>query len=79
MEITNPLGVNRRKIMAPCLPGGEVRSNWPLQPGELIQDFEDDEDKTARCRCRLGECCVDGGNYVIEDIAFNLPHNDIET
>lgn len=59
--------------MAPCQKGGEVRSNWPYDPklGEL-QDFEDNEDKTARCICPDGNCCVDGGNYVINGTAFNL-------
>lgn len=67
----------RRKIMAPCQVDGEVRSNWPFDPnsGEL-QDFEDDEDKIARCKCALGECCVDGRNNIIEGIAFNLPQNN---
>lgn len=77
MEIPSSLRVFRRKIMAPCQKNGEVRSNWPHDPNSSeLQDFEDDEDKIARCRCPFGECCVDGGNYVIEGPAFNLPEND---
>lgn len=65
--------------MAPCQPDGEVRSVWQPRDGsvdEAMYLVPDDENKGAECRCKLGACCVDGGNYVIDGAALNLPQND---
>ena len=79
MEILGPLRIFRRKIMAPCQPNGVVNSVWKPEndsPDEALYLVADDENKGSECRCPLGRCCVDGGNYVIDGVAFNLQEND---
>jgi len=56
------------RIIAPCLPEGEVLSVWPTDisggpPG--MYAVEDNDSKEAECRCPFGACCVNGRNEVI--------------
>ena len=65
--------------MAPCQPDGQVNSIWKPENNsvdEAMYLVPDDESKGAECRCKHGRCCVDGGNYVIDGIAFNLLENE---
>lgn len=63
------------RILAPCIPQGEVRSVWETDgdggdPG--MYDVEDNDCKEAECRCPFGECCVDGRNVVIKGIVLTV-------
>lgn len=65
--------------MAPCQSDGVVKSVWTPRDNsveEALYVIPDNEDKGAECRCAFGSCCVDGRNYVIDGVAFNLTEND---
>lgn len=74
MELRLPF-INRRKVIAPCQPDGVVNSVWKPENSsieEAMYAISDDESKGAECRCKLGRCCVDGKNHVIDGVALNL-------
>lgn len=63
------------KIMAPCIPEGEVNSIWQTDidggdPG--MYTVGDNDSKDAECRCAFGACCVDGNNKVIQGTVLTL-------
>ena len=67
--------IKRRIIMAPCQEDGVVNSVWPARDGsveEALYELPDDDSKGAECRCKLGSCCVDDKNRVIDGTAFNI-------
>jgi len=63
------------RIMAPCIPLGEVHSVWPTDVNgnaPSLYAVEDNDNKEAECRCPFGACCVDAGNYVIQGIILSV-------